>query len=126
MAQAVTVLSRTATVNTTDATATTIFTYTIPNASAVFVRAIVIAKTADGASSYSEEFTAGVNQSTGTAVLNGVKSLAGFLSSLLGTLLGLGSPTATITVSGSTVRVVVTGKASTALQWQTHVQLYLC
>lgn len=126
MAQTVGIISRTATINTNDATATQIFSYTIPNGSAVFVRAVVLAKTPDGASAYTEELTAGVSQSTGTAVLNGVKSIAGFLSSLLGTLLGIGSPTSTVTVSGAAVRVTVTGKASTALQWQTHVQIYLC
>lgn len=125
MAQTQYVATRMAIVNTSDAAQTTAFAYDVPAGCAVYVKAVVIAKSADGSAMYSEEFDAGVNNATGAAVLGVVKSLFATLSSVLGTLLGLGAPSSTLDVSGGQVRVRVTGKASTALQWQVHVKLFV-
>ena len=99
-------------VTTTDATQTTLATYTIANGSSVSAEADVIGKDGSGNTVVAKQLAA-AKQPSGTA------SIVGSVVNLVTTITdaALIGASVTIDASGATVRVRVTGKLATTIEW---------
>lgn len=107
----------TATVQTTDATQTTLATYTIPTDDERVITARVRAHEDATDDSYWYVTTVGVKNVGGTASLIGSESVS------TGGDAGTSSWDVEIDVSGATARIRVTGEASHTIDWVTHTEV---
>ncbi len=101
------------TIITTDDTATTLASWTVPDDSSVVVQATVVARnTSTGAIAGFYKFAAGKN-------VGGNVSLVGSILDIISAIKDLSMLTAscTLDVSGTDIRVRVTGIAATTIEW---------
>jgi hypothetical protein len=98
---------------TTNATATTLDTYTVPEKSVTGVEVTVVARDASNNPGLFKQ-AAAVTKSTGSA------SIVGSVLNLITPILSVSLATATVTIdtSGSDIRLRATGVAATTIEWQ--------
>ncbi len=111
-----------ATVSTTDATVTTLFTFTIPASTTFAIHANVVARRTGGASGTAED---GAYYERVAAIKNvaGTATLIGSVSTLV-TIEDVGAYDCSIDVTGATARVRVTGVATTNIDWSLSAKVY--
>ena len=103
------------TVTTTDATQTTVDSFTPDDGTSCFVDIMVVATESGGGNRGSTKATALVYRDGGGAVIEGT-------ATILSEEFSDGAWGIDITVSGNDVRVSVTGKAATTITWKCAMQ----
>ena len=103
-------------VTTTDATVTSVLEYTPTDAYVTQIKARVIGRKSDGTAGAAYEVTACVRRAGGTVTLIGAVAATS-------TMEDNASWAATIDVSGTLVRVRVTGVAATTINWKAKAEI---
>lgn len=109
------------TVSTTDAaTTTTVVSYTVAGNAAFHAEAVVIGRNTSNGDMTSARLVAKLSRVSGT--LSGIGSVLSVVT--LGGAVGLATCTATIDVSGDTIRVRVTGVVATTIEWYSDMIIH--
>lgn len=107
---------QTAKVTTTDATATALWSYTVPTNAVVRIVATIVGRKSDGSARAAYTKIASFYRATGSAAQGGS-------TETIGTDYESNSAwDATIDLSTNTVRVLVTGAASTTIAWSASIE----